>query len=788
MGHVRNYSIGDAISRFQRMQGKEVFQPMGFDAFGMPAENAALEKKVAPATWTYANIEAMKAQMHELGFGFNWQHTLTTCDSQYYRWEQWFFIAMFQRGLAYRKQSEVNWDPIDQTVLANEQVIDGRGWRSGALVEKKTISQWFLKITDYADELLQSLNDLEEWPDTVRRMQSNWIGKSKGVLLQFVVEGSDQPLTCFTTRPDTLMGSVAIAVAPEHPIVKTAQQTTALSEFLEECQQSGTAESAIAKRDKKGVDLGINALHPITGEAMPIWVANFVLMDYGTGSVMMVPGHDQRDWECAQMWQLPIVQVVETDEPIDVLAQAQSGPGRLVNSGIFDGLTTDEAFDRVVEHLQELDVNKAEVVDQYRLRDWGVSRQRYWGAPIPMIHCQSCGIVPVPESELPVELPVLEAIGDKIPSLEDFADWHQVNCPECGGTAKRDTDTFDTFFESSWYQARYLNPEFDQGMVDKSRSHWLPVDQYVGGVEHAILHLLYARFFHKVMRDLKVVDSDEPFARLLTQGMVLKDGSKMSKSRGNTIAPEDMVAQYGADAVRMAVLFAAPPEADFDWDDCGIDGCFRFLNRLWKLCLSAHGNWATVVQAGDSSRDNCSNDSGTADMDELSATLWRNVNHFQKRIEHDYSQRLVFHTPIAAVMELTNGIDKKWLTSTLTTQQACVLRESIRRVLIMLTPVSPHICHQLWHDCQFDLSSGEGDPMLATWPSVDEQSLAVKQITIVVQVNGKRRSQIEVSPDIDKEELLQEVKAQGVIDKYLEGKKVIKTIVVPKKIVNLVVQ
>lgn len=629
MGHVRNYTIGDVIARYQRMQGKNVLQPMGWDAFGLPAENAARKNKAAPAGWTYDNIEYMRRQLNSLGFGYDWDRELATCRPDYYKWEQWLFTELYKKGLVYRKNAVVNWDPVDQTVLANEQVIDGRGWRSGALVERREIPQWFIKITDYADELLDEIDNLEGWPDQVRTMQRNWIGRSFGVKMAFGIEGSDESLTIFTTRPDTLMGVTYVAVAGEHPLaLQAAKSNTEIARFVDECRQGGTSEADLETIEKKGMPLGINAIHPVSGEPVPIYAANFVLMGYGTGAVMAVPGHDERDHVFASKYGIPIKQVIHPVDGtnIDIQAAAYIETGVLKASGPFNDLTSEAAFDAIAEWLQAR--NKGEKTKNFRLRDWGVSRQRYWGTPIPMIHCDKCGTVPVPMADLPVVLPE-DIVYDEetINPIKADGEFAKCSCPECGGAAQRETDTFDTFMESSWYYARYTCPGAET-MLDERADYWLPVDHYVGGIEHAVLHLLYARFFHKLMRDVGLVQSSEPFTCLLTQGMVVaetyyrdqSDGSKhwynpaeveveqdekgrplsaklisdsqpvaiggiekMSKSKNNGIDPQSLIDRYGADTVRLYTMFTSPPEQSLEWNDEGVEGAFRFLKRLWAL-------------------------------------------------------------------------------------------------------------------------------------------------------------------------------------------------------------
>ena len=581
MGHVRNYSIGDVISRFQKMQGKNVMQPIGWDAFGLPAENAAIKNKVAPAKWTYENTDYMRKQLTELGFGYDWSRELATCHPEYYRWEQWLFVKLFKKDLVYKKNAIVNWDPVDQTVLANEQVIDGRGWRSDALIEKKEISQWFMRITDYADELLDSLDDLTKWPDAVVTQQRNWIGKSTGLEIDFTRKGSDA-LRVYTTRADTLMGVTYLAIASEHPLaLEAAKNNPTVQAFIDDCKTMETTEAAMETMEKKGVDSGLKCVHPITGEAVPIWIANFVLMGYGTGAVMSVPAHDERDYDFAKKYGIEIKQVINEEENVD--ESAITAKGILFNSGEFDGLDFDQAFESIASTLNNN--NLGEKKTNFRLRDWGVSRQRYWGCPIPIVNCPSCGSVAVPEADLPIKLPedveFDEAGGSPIKKMPEF---FETTCPNCGEAAERETDTFDTFFESSWYFARYTCKDNDTAMLDDRAKYWLKggVDQYIGGIEHAILHLLYARFFNKLLRDEGLIENDEPFNNLLTQGMVLKDGAKMSKSKGNTVDPAEMIEKYGADTVRLFILFAAPPTQDLEWSDSGLEGSYRFVTKIYR--------------------------------------------------------------------------------------------------------------------------------------------------------------------------------------------------------------
>ncbi len=760
MGHVRNYSIGDVISRYQRMQGKNVLQPMGWDAFGLPAENAAIKNKVAPAKWTFENIDYMKGQLKRLGFGYDWDRELATCTPEYYRWEQWFFTKLYEKGLVYRKMSTVNWDPEDQTVLANEQVIDGRGWRSGALVEQKEIPQWFIKITDYADELLNDLDQLDGWPEQVKTMQRNWIGRSEGVEMEFAIQG-EAPLRVYTTRPDTLMGVSYVAVAAAHPLAKKAAAANhEVADFVEECLHNKVAEADMATMEKKGIYTGLTATHPISGEQVPVWVANFVLMSYGTGAVMAVPAHDQRDFEFARKYGLPIKQVIEpaNGENIDLEQEAFTEKGKLVNSGEFTGKTSAEAFDAIATWLSERNLGEKKV--NYRLRDWGVSRQRYWGAPIPMVETEDGELHPAPEDQLPVELPTdVEMDGVKSPIKAD-PEWAKTTFN--GQPALRETDTFDTFMESSWYYARYCCPQNDQAMLDPAAAnYWLPVDQYIGGIEHAILHLLYSRFFHKLLRDTGLVDSDEPFKQLLCQGMVLKDGAKMSKSKGNTVDPQEMIEEYGADTVRLFMMFAAPPEQSLEWNDSGVEGAFRFLKRLWRLV-------AEHVEAGLPGALNVDA------LDDNAKALRRKTHETIQKVSDDFGRRHTFNTAIAAVMELINDVSKF-------DGDSAVRHEALEAAVLLLSPITPHASHSLWQ------ALGHDEAVLnAAWPQVDESALVKDSIELVVQVNGKVRAKLNVPASADKDEVEALAKAEPNVQKFTDGKTLRKVIVVPGKLVNIV--
>ena len=764
MGHVRNYTIGDVVSRYQRMQGKNVLQPMGWDAFGLPAENAALKHGVAPAKWTYENIEYMKGQLKRLGFGYDWQRELATCRPDYYRWEQWFFTQLFEKGLVYRKMSTVNWDPVDQTVLANEQVIEGRGWRSGALVEQKEIPQWFIRITDYAEELLADLDKLDDWPEQVKTMQRNWIGRSEGVEMDFAVAGSE-PLRVYTTRPDTIMGVTYLAVAAGHPLArKAAAANHEVADFVNQCLHAKVSEADIATLDKKGLFTGIYARHPITDAQVPVWVANFVLMSYGTGAVMAVPAHDQRDFEFARQYDIPIKQVIApaNGDSVHLQQGAFTEPGVLVNSGEFDGLTSTAAFDAIANWLGERELGTRKV--NYRLRDWGVSRQRYWGAPIPMLNLDNGELLPAPADSLPVLLPE-DVVMDGVSSpIKANPSWAQTTFN--GQPAQRETDTFDTFMESSWYYARYCCPDNDQAMLDPQQAnYWLPVDQYIGGIEHAILHLLYARFFHKLLRDAGLVASDEPFKRLLCQGMVLKDGSKMSKSKGNTVDPQQLIEQYGADTVRLFIMFAAPPEQSLEWNDAGVEGANRFLKRLWRL-VAEHVN---DEKAGALDRDALS---------ENARALHRKTHETIAKVSDDMARRLTFNTAIAAVMELCNEISKF---SPADGNDRAVRREALDSAVLLLAPIVPHIGHSLWQ------ALGHPNALVqAPWPTVDENALAKDAISLVVQVNGKVRAKLDVPVSLDRDGIERQAMAAPNVQRFLDGLTVRKVIVVPGKLVNIV--
>jgi len=770
MGHVRNYTIGDVISRYQRMLGKNVLQPMGWDAFGLPAENAAIKNNVPPAAWTRENIDYMRDQLKQLGLGYDWDRELATCDPDYYRWEQWLFTRLFKKGLVYKKTSPVNWCPNDLTVLANEQVVDGKCWRCDTEVERKDIPQWFMKITDYAEELLNDLDGLSGWPEQVVTMQRNWIGRSQGVDIVFNIDGSKDKLKVFTTRPDTLMGVTYVAVAAEHPLAhQAARLHSNVADFIKECAAVGTAEAAIEKAEKKGIDTGIKAVHPVTGQKVPVFIANFVLMGYGEGAVMSVPAHDQRDWEFATKYGLPIQQVIKPNDSVvevNLKSAAFVDKGILINSGEFDGFSSAEAFDRIADKL--LKQNKGNKRITYRLRDWGVSRQRYWGTPIPIIHCKKCGEVPVADKDLPVKLPEdieFDGVGSPIKKMPSF---YNTKCPKCGGKAERETDTFDTFMESSWYYARYACADNDKAMLDKRADYWLPVDQYVGGIEHAILHLLYSRFFNKLMRDVGLVANDEPFDNLLTQGMVLKDGTKMSKSKGNTVDPQQLIERYGADTARLFIMFAAPPEQSLEWSDTAVEGSFRFLRRLWRVVFDHVQSGPTVKLDVDQ-------------LDDKQKAMRRKLHTTIKKISDDIGRRFTFNTAIAAVMELMNSIGKFDDRSDMS---RAILQEAFESIILMLSPIVPHFCHSLWTE----LSPGSVSIEDQAWPEFDESALQRDELEIIVQVNGKLRGRINVPTDADRNEVEKTALADDNVKRFVDGMAIAKVIVVPGRLVNIVVK
>ena len=763
MGHVRVFTISDVIARYQRMLGKHVMQPMGWDAFGMPAENAAIERDIPPAEWTYQNIDYMRSQLKRLGYAYDWTRELTTCKPEYYRWEQWLFTRLFKKGLVYRKNSIVNWDPVDQTVLANEQVIDGRGWRSDAVIERREIPQWFMKITDYAEELLSYLDRLDGWPESVKTMQRNWIGRSEGIDITFKVD-EKLTLSTYTTRPDTLMGVTYLAVAGEHLLAKKIASTNPkVADFIAECKKNHAVEAAIETMEKKGMPLGIDAIHPITGEKIPLWVANFVLMNYGTGVVMGVPGHDQRDWDFAKEYKITINQVIKPSDgsKIDINIAPYLEYGVLINSNEYNGLDSHQAFDAIAEYLEK--ENKGKRTINFRLRDWGISRQRYWGTPIPIIYCDDCGTVAVPEEQLPVILPEkvkFKGIGSPLKNMSDF---YHTDCPKCGNIAKRETDTFDTFFESSWYFSRYACPGSDR-MLDDREAYWMPVDQYTGGIEHAILHLLYSRFFQKLLRDEGLSSADEPFTNLLTQGMVLKDGAKMSKAKGNTVDPQELIDKYGADTVRLFMISAASPEQALEWSDKGVQGAYRFLKKLWVL-IEKH----------------CSEDP-LKPIDDLNGNqkeLRYKTHSTIVKVSDDIGRRYKFNTAIAAIMELLNSVTRFDDDSH---KGRSVVRESLETIILLLSPIVPHICHELWKKLNYKTSLID-----EKWPNADKLALAKDSIEIVVQVNGKLRSRIIVDVNADEEKIKSLVIKDKNVQRYIGKNKVKNIIIVPGRLVNVVV-
>ena len=812
MGHVRNYTLGDVVSRYQRLQGKNVLQPMGWDAFGLPAENAALKNNSAPAKWTYQNIDYMRYQLKLLGFGYDWSREFATCQKEYYRWEQWFFTKLFEKGLVYKKMATVNWDPVDQTVLANEQVIDGKGWRSGATVERKEIPQWFIKITDYAEELLNDLDQLDGWPEQVKTMQRNWIGRSEGVQLTFDVENSQDSFDVYTTRPDTLLGVTYVALAAQHPLaLEASKNNPELAAFIDECKNNQVAEADMATMEKKGVDTGLTAVHPMTGKTVPVWVANFVLMDYGTGAVMSVPAHDQRDFEFAQKYQLPIQQVIRpaSDEvECDLSKAAFTDKGILLNSGEFDGMDFKQSFQAIAAHLKEK--GKGEIKVNYRLRDWGVSRQRYWGAPIPMMTLENGEQIPVPEDMLPVELPEDVEMNGVTSPIKADKEWAKTTYN--GQAAYFETDTFDTFMESSWYYARYCNADDSSQMLDPTKAnYWLPVDQYIGGIEHAILHLLYARFFHKLLRDTGLVECDEPFKKLLCQGMVLAetyyregdsgsknwispedvesekdekggiakawhkvDGqpvisagmSKMSKSKNNGIDPQKVIEQFGADTVRLFTMFTSPPEQTLEWSDSGVEGANRFLRRLWRFTFESLEQGITAGQVD------------TSALNSSQKTLRRELHKTIVKVTDDIGRRNTFNTAIAAIMELMNHLSKASVESEV---DKYLLHEAITTVVIMLNPIVPHITHQLWKELKL-----AGTIEDALWPIADESALVEDEKLIIVQVNGKLRGKITVAADCPQDQVEQTALADENVVRFTDGKTIRKVIYVPGKLVNIV--
>ncbi len=816
MGHVRNYTIGDVLSRYHRMLGHNVLQPMGWDAFGLPAENAAMQNNVPPAQWTYDNIAYMRKQLKSLGFSIDWDRELATCDANYYHWNQWLFLRMLEKGLAYQTTGTVNWDPIDQTVLANEQVIDGCGWRTGATVEKREIPMYYMKITAYAEELLESLNTLSGWPERVKTMQANWIGKSYGVDIIFPADkasGTPQALKVYTTRADTLLGATYVAIAAEHPVaLHAAKNNSTLNAFIEACKLGATKEADLATQEKKGMDTGLSVLHPLTGSKLPVWIANYVLMGYGEGAVMAVPAHDERDFEFATQYSLPIKAVIKhKDSNLELpLKNAFVEHGITFDSGEFSGLESQAAVDAIAAALQQKGLGEKRV--QYRLRDWGISRQRYWGCPIPLIHCENCGVVPVPDNQLPVKLPenlVPDGSGNPLSKTPAF---YECICPQCGKNARRETDTMDTFVDSSWYYARYACANQDQSMTDDRVNYWLPVDQYIGGIEHAILHLLYSRFWSKVMRDLGLLAINEPFANLLTQGMVLNEiffrkmnGGRMiyynpteieiqfdeqgkrcgavlhadnlpvesagigtmSKSKNNGVDPQQLVEQYGADTARLFMMFASPPTQTLEWADTGVDGAFRFLKRLWK---QVHSH----VQQGIISTNPALHQTLSSELKPIRYQLHQTID----KVSDDLDRRHTFNTAIAAVMELMNGLGK--ISDTDPTGRN-LMQEALENIVLLLSPIVPHICHALWRELK------PGTELLdQPWPQADKLALVQDEITLIVQVNGKLRGQVLVTKDTKPETIERIALENEQVMKHINGQSIKKVIVVPGRLVNIV--
>ena len=841
MGHVRNYTIGDVISRYQRMRGRNVLQPMGWDAFGLPAENAAMQNRVPPARWTYQNIDYMKAQLRQLGFAYDWSREFATCRPEYYRWEQWLFTRLFKQGIAYRRESEVNWDPVDQTVLANEQVIDGRGWRSGAVVERRKIPQWFLRITDYCEELLDELDNID-WPEPVKTMQRNWIGRSEGTDIDFGIEATEEygeqpPLRIFTTRPDTVYGTTFMAVAAEHPLAATiAQRRPDVAAFIEECRRGGTSAAELETMDKRGMPLGVHAINPFNGERLPVWVANFVLMGYGTGAVMSVPGHDERDHEFALQFGLPIRQVIapadDTEVDIQTTAWTDKENAVVVNSGEYSGLGFRECFDRMADWLEATGRGAHRI--NYRLHDWGVSRQRYWGCPVPIVHCDSCGMVPVPDDQLPVLLPEdvdIEGGGSPLARLPQFV---ETTCPKCGADARRDTDTFDTFMESSWYFARFACADADTAKLDERADYWMPVDQYIGGIEHAILHLMYARFYQKLMNEAGLAKAREPFASLLTQGMVvaptffreddgavryyapadvevehdskggitgahlLADGlpvevgaiEKMAKSKNNGVDPEQMIARYGADTVRLYIIETSPPDQMLEWSDRAVEGASKFLRRLWRI-VREHVEQGLVPDLDVNRLGGRPSDqehvrryvrTPTLDVNLLDAAgreLRCRTHETIAKVSDDVGRRYKFNTACAACRELINDV---MAFDASTDARRSVVREALESVVLMLAPVVPHVCHTLWE------ALGHRDPVIdAAWPAADEAAMSRDVIELVVQVNGKLRGHVSVDAGADREAVEREAQRNDNVARFIGEKPIRKVIVVPGRLVNIVV-
>ena len=765
IGHVRNYTIGDVLSRSNRMLGKNVFQPMGWDAFGLPAENAAIDNKVHPAEWTKNNISHMKKQLTRLGYSYDWSSEISTSDPNYYKWEQWFFLQLLKKEMVYRKSSEVNWDPVDNTVLANEQVIDGRGWRSGALIERKEIPQWFLKISNYSNELLDSIDQLKKWPESVKLMQKNWIGKSEGGLISFDVENRKQKINVFTTRVDTLFGVTFLAISPNHSFIDSdLMSNSSINKFIKKHSTLKISEETISNIEKEGVDTGLKAIHPLSGKKIPIWIANYVLIDYGTGCVMSVPAHDARDYEFATKYKLSITTVIKpsnTKHKDDVF----TGDGILVNSENYDGQDSSTAKENILKDLEDKQKGLRKI--NYRLRDWGISRQRYWGCPIPVFYHDDGSVYPIPENQLPVELPEDIDFTSEGNPLDNHPTWKYMKCPYTGKDAVRETDTFDTFFESSWYYLRFLSPKNNNSIIDTLNESWLPVDQYIGGIEHAILHLLYARFFHKLMRDLKIVKSSEPFTSLLSQGMVLKDGVKMSKSQGNTIDPDDIVDKYGADTIRLFIIFAAPPEQNLEWSDSAIEGSYKFLKRLWVLSY----NIISCKKAGVSKSIKLDNSHELLNMR-------KKIHKTIKKVTHDVFERHSFNTAIASMMELLNELIKFNQNNS---EEKGITKEGLLVLIKMLSPIAPHITHKLWGEF------GETTSIMdENWPEVDNEALLDSKVEIIVQINGKMRGKILIDAQESELNVKESATNDVKISSYLKNKEIKKVVYVKNKLINFV--